>query len=253
MARFSYCSFLLFISLAVSASAQVSSFQNPSETLQIALRSAAVLGLSGRSVAVPISAIGQIHSADQASDGSFSLDILGPRTFRTTIIRDNASYTYVVNNDDGYVLYRGKKQYLASDHVFGERCPYFPIYSFLGELNALDLRLSTIAPVSQHHSSYLLRATYIALDSRGLVSPPTEIEIDAQTFLPSRLRTHIRSDTHPEIVTTVEYSYSDYRQEGSFLLPHQIEVRAQGKLQSTITIQSIQVNSTISAADFRVR
>jgi len=80
-----------------------------------------------------------------------------------------------------------------------------------------------------------------------------ELEIDAATLLPLRLRSSVRHRLNPQWQIPVEYAYEDYRQEGPFLLPHVVREIVDGKPQSIITFDSFEIGAALSADEFEVR
>ncbi len=212
------------------------------------------MGFTG-GTSIPITAIGLIQTASSEDQAALKVFALGPRVFRTVISRGTDTYIYLINNGDGYVLQSGKKRFLAYHHAFAQRCVYPPIYSFLGELGSPDLQLDGPRIGTQNNRpTYILRASYQdPSDAEMAGLSQTEIEIDAQTLLPLRLRTKLRSNLNFEIASNVEYSYSDFRQAGPFILPYRIEMTVDGQAHSVIVIQSIEVDSSVSPLEFAVR
>jgi hypothetical protein len=77
-----------------------------------------------------------------------------------------------------------------------------------------------------------------------------ELELDAKTLLPLKFRTLLRNHANPQIVSSLEYTYSDYRQDGPYVLPHSISMTANGEPHSTVTFESIEINAGFSASTF---
>ena len=208
-------------------------------SLQLAAQSLAAM----KYVAGPLSirATGTIHSPDQ-EDGTFEVIAQGPRIYRTITTRDSGTYVYVMNDGIGSVTLNGKTRHVGGATVMGMRCPFFPLYSFIGETNRPDvtvepLRSSFIA----ENATYILRT--VTKDLTNPTKPLTsvsELEVDAKSSLPLKLRTQLVHSQNIEIVANLEYSFSEYRQEGTLLLPHTIAVTIDGVLNYTVTLTSFQ-------------
>ena len=228
--------------------------QRDAQALQIAARSQQAMGVY-TSVPVPVRGTGLISYSPDEPQGAIEIVCLGPRIFRTSITRGTDSYVYFTNDGQGTASVNGKKISLPYHNTFGQRCPYVPIHTFLGELGAAELQLA--APASgllDGRTTIILTGTYATPDDEDLAAwATTEIELDAQTFLPIRLRYSLRHAANPQIVSNFEQHYSDYRVSGPLLLPYSIQTFVDGQLQSTIGVTSFEVNPTISAQDLVVR
>ncbi len=249
-------SFVLILASSPRLNSQqpVAAPQRDPHALQIASRSQQAMGVY-TSVPVPIRGTGLISYSPDEPQGAIEIVCFGPRIFRTSITRGTDSYVYFTNNGQGTVSVNGKKIPLPYHNTFGQRCPYIPIHTFLGELGAVELQL--VAPASgllDGRTTIILTGTYASPDDEDLAAwATTEIELDAQTFLPIRLRYSLRHSANPQIVSNFEQHYSDYRVSGPFLLPYSIQTFVDGQLQSTIGVTSFEVNPTISAQDLAVR
>jgi hypothetical protein len=75
------------------------------------------------------------------------------------------------------------------------------------------------------------------------------MELDAKSFLPVRLRMQQVHSENIEIVSHLEYSFDDYRQEGVMVLPHSITLTVDGTVAYIVTLNNFQFNV---AADLTV-
>jgi hypothetical protein len=242
----------LFLAL-FSHAQQTTPLSSPNSTsdpqaIRIALQSLAAMKYTPGPLS--LRATGLIHSPDQ-DDGTFEIVATGPRTYRTTTSRASTDYVYLMNDGIGSVTTKGKVHHIGGVEVMAARCPFLPFYSFIGELNRPDV---TVQPVKS--GSINGSPTYILATSATDISNPSfpiqsvsEIELDAKSFLPVRLRMQQVHSENIEIVSHLEYSFDDYRQEGVMVLPHSITLTVDGTVAYIVTLNNFQFNV---AADLTV-
>ena len=220
---------------------QLSSSQNlvsDQQALQVATQSLSAMKYVAAS---SIRAVGTIHSPDQ-DDGTFELIATGPRTFRTTTVRGGSTYVYLMNDGIGSATFAGKTRYIGGADVLGVRCPFLPFYSFIGELNRPDVVLQPVTQGSlAGKASYILST--VATDNSNpsfAIQNVSELELDANSFLPLKFRSQLVHKENIEIVSHLEYSFADYRLEGSLLVPHQITLTVDGALSYVVTLNAFE-------------
>jgi len=237
-----------FLLAFFSQAQQATTTSNPTsasdpQAIQIALQSLAAM----KYVAGPLSvrATGLIHSPDQ-DDGAFEVVATGPRTYRTTTSRASTNYAYLMNDGIGTVTTGGKVHYIGGVEVMAARCPFFPFYSFIGELNRPDVTVQPPKAGSISGSpTYILATTSTDLSNPSFpIQSLSELEVDAKSFLPLKLRMQQVHSENIEIVSHLEYSFDDYRQEGSLLLPHSITLTVDGTQAYFVTLNNFQFNVT---------
>lgn len=185
-----------------------------------------MLALGSQPSPTTIRATGEIHSVDQG-DGIFELVASGPRTYRTTTTNNFGTYVYLMNDGIGAVTFGGKTRHIGGAQVMADRCAFLPFYSFIGEAGRSDVILRPIKAGSINGNPTYILSTVVTDSSNPLTSlqSVSEMEVDAKSFLPQKLRTQLVHSENTEIVSHLEYSYSDYRREGAFQLPHDIDER----------------------------
>jgi hypothetical protein len=236
--------FLAFFSQAqqITPLSSPNSTSNP-QAIQIALQSLAAM----KYVPGPLSlrATGQIHSPDQ-EDGTFEVVATGPRTYRTTTSRASKDYVYLMNDGIGSVTTKGKVHHVGGAEVMAARCPFFPFYSFIGELHRPDVVVQTVKTGSINGDpTYVLATTVTDMSNPSLpIQSVSEMEVDAKSFLPLKLRMQQVHSENIEIVSHLEYSFDDYRQEGALLLPHSITLTVDGAVAYLVTLNNFQFNVT---------
>ena len=239
---------LLFLFLAVSLSAQESFAQREptvmitsSDSLDsaqmenLALATLSRMNPSLKSVA-PIHAKGT--STEDASGKSSAIEVIaiGPRTFRTITTSSTGTYEYIVDDGDGVISLNGKRKRLGWETLFGERCPYFPLFSFLAELEKKSLQLDEALPKA---SGVSIKAHYEdPTDPEMAGLSKAELTTDV-SGLPSTLTYTVYHAQNAQISAQVEYTYSDYREVDGVLLPFAIDVKVDGQPSSKIRFTSV--------------
>ena len=222
------------------------------QAIQLGAQALSAMGYVAGPTSTSIQATGTIHAPDQ-EDGTFELIVANPRTYRTTTTRESGTYVYLMNDGIGAVtVANNKTKHIAGAEILSARCPFIPFYSFLGEISRTDLALRTPrAGITNGNPTYILSMIASDLSNPALpIQSLNELEVDAKSFLPLKLRTELVHSENIEIVSHLEYSYSDYRKEGAFLLPHTITLTVDGTLAYTVILDSFQFNV---AADLAVR
>ncbi len=191
-----------------------------------------------------IVATGTIHSADSQTDGTFEVVAQGPRTYRTTTTRDSGSYVYLMNDGIGAVTWKGKTRHVGGAEVMAARCPFFPMFSFIGESTRPDVVLGPVRTGTLNgNASYILSTVNNDLSNPSMpLQSLSEMEVDAKSLLPLKLRMQLVHSENIEIVSHLEYSYDDYRQEGALLLPHPITLTVNGAPAFVVTLTNFQFN-----------
>jgi hypothetical protein len=237
--------FLAFFSHAQ----QTTTATNPTSTsdpqaVQIALQSLAAMNY----VSGPLSvrATGLIHSPAQ-DDGAFEVVASGPRTYRTTTSRASTNYVYLMNDGIGSVTTGGKVHHIGGVEVMAARCPFLPFYTFIGELNRPDVTVQPFkAGAINGNPTYILATTATDVSNPSFpIQSVSEMEVDAKSFLPLKLRIQQVHSENIEIVSHLEYSFDDYRQEGALLLPHSITLTVDGTIAYIVTLNNFQFNDTV--------
>jgi len=211
------------------------------QAVQAAVNILSALGSS--SGLVTVDATGIIESPGQ-DDGDFEILAASPRTYRTVTTRGSESYTYLMNDGIGEVTINGKTRHIGGSEIMGARCPFIPFYSFVGEFARPDVILApTKAGTINGNPSVILTITDSDLSNPQYpIRSTSEMEVDAKTWLPHRLRTQLIHSDNLEIVSHLEYVYDDYRLEGPYLLPHKITLTVDGALAFTVTLNAFQFN-----------
>ena len=232
----------------LSQAQQTTPLSSPNSTsdpqaIQIALQSLAAMKYSPGPLS--LRATGLIHSPDQ-DDGTFEIVATGPRTYRTTTSRASTDYVYLMNDGIGSVTTNGKVHHIGGVEVMAARCPFLPFYSFIGELNRPDV---TVQPVKagwiNGSPTYILATTSTDLSNPSLpIQSLSELEVDAKSFLPLKLRMQQVHSENIEIVSHLEYSFDNYQQEGTLLLPHSITLTVDGTQAYVVTLSNFQFNVT---------
>lgn len=235
-------------SLLLALLSQAQQISSPNSTsdpqaIQIALKSLAAM----KYVPGPLSlrATGQIHSPDQ-EDGTFDVVATGPRTYRTTTTRASTDYVYLMNDGIGSVTAKGKVHHIGGVEVMAARCPFLPFYSFIGELNRPDVAMQPLKAGSINGSpTYILATTATDISNPSFpIQSVSEMEVDGKSFLPLKLRMQQVHSENIEIVSHLEYSFDDYRQEGVMVLPHSITLTVDGTVAYIVTLNNFQFNVT---------
>jgi hypothetical protein len=109
----------------------------------------------------------------------------------------------------------------------------------------------------QYSGSSTLNGKPVAVARTASTSSRTNFQVTGQTWyfdgvtgLPLRIEYTVPTANTPQISSTVAIDLSDYRPVAGTLYPFQIVESEQRKQLQTITIQSVNVNATISPSDF---
>lgn len=246
-------SFLFFFPCGSTSGQSIA--DKPNETkrdenaISIAARSLAAMG--GAAGVAPMRALGTIQSSGK-EDGSIEVVANNARTYKTVITRGTDRYEYLSNQGIGEVTVDDKKRYMASAHLLGDSCDLIPIFSLLAQFT--DPTVEVEAPrdgTVNGAPTIVLQLRFAQItDSKIALANIAEVELDAKTLLPIRLRTQLRHSSNLQIVGTLEYVYDDYKSEEQYLLPHQVKVYSDGVLQSLVNLNSFEFNYS---ADLTVR
>lgn len=205
-------SFLVFLFSLLSGSQSSVTTQpvmvSDPQATKVAVQSLVAMG--SQSQQPSIRATGEIHSPDQG-DGTFEVVATGPRTYRTTTTRDSGTYVYLMNDGIGAVTFNGKTRHIGGVEVMAARCPFLPFYSFIGELNRPDVILGPVQAGSVNgNPTYILSTITTDLSNPSMpIQSVSEMEVDAKSFLPLKLRMQLVHSENVEIVSHLEYSFDD--------------------------------------------
>lgn len=243
------CSFVLLTATYLNSQTKETVVQD-AQGLQVSQQSLVAQGVT--TPAAPIRAVGKIHYEDGSEDGVFELLVSGPRTYRTNITKGDYTYSYTVNQDAGVVVDNGKRHLMPNAHVMSGWCPYLPVFGFFYEVQQglLPVEAPKTGTINGADTLIVATTTTDSIDPDNVMTSRNEFELDAKTLLPVRFRTPLRNHLNPQVVNYLEYSYSDYRQEGAYLLPHTITTSSGDVLHSTVTFESFEVGASFSTTVF---
>jgi hypothetical protein len=245
--------FLLFFLFAVSTYAQKQPEAVPvsdPDALRFAAASARTLGV--QTTPVPVVARGKIAYANSEEVAPFELTVITPRVFRTVSQRKAGEVVSVSNEGDGYLSFSGKKHSLGWVNQFGARCPYFPAFSFLGELGRANLLIERVAVKAGENLR--IKASYTDPEDPEMADiSAVELELDAKTLLPVRLKTIVRPPSNQQIQIHVEYEYDGYQRVGPYVLPTVIRIFSEGQPHSIVAFDTFELNPPVNSTDFEVK
>lgn len=202
----------------------------------------------------PISATGDITAIGSGQAQSFHLDVLSPDTFMVQIGSTEAGYVWTANH--GFVTIRsnGQVRKLPIHLSFAERCAFLPVQSILYDPSAVSVEIATtttVAPASTQNSVLSFEYHAPVVNDSDIVAVK-QIEFDATSGLPVRLVESNQNQGNPDVKSQMEYTYADYRAEGSMMLPHIITIRADGQVVAMVSLKQFVIDAALDPAEFAV-
>jgi hypothetical protein len=233
----------------------VTSQVDPSALPYIAGAKSAIGQASGLPPA--ITAIGEIESVATGIIQPFRIDVLSPGIFKTQSgpDPDGNQYSWTANNGPVLLQSGSSSRRLRFPVSFAERCALLPLHGAIYDSTFTRVALSNTAStdaVSASNPVLTFEYHLPVLNGVDIVSTK-QIELDAKTLLPVRLLEFNQNEGNPDIASRVEYLFGEYGIEGTFLLPHVIEVHTDGQSTSIIRLKQFVVGASLDPNEFVVR
>jgi hypothetical protein len=249
----------LFLAIPVAAQQSIANAPSPKRDLQATTALQQSITAMGGNVPTDSTATGTITRVAGSETDHGTIHIL-TRSANQTLEQfqtPQGSISEVFSNGQATEVSSSSARPLSLNRAATTRCADFPLPFLAGLISNPDESLQFVG-LEQIGTSTLIHLeatnTYASQPGLQILSEftTTEIWLDAQTYLPTRISWIQRDGGGASPRIRRETDFSNYQTFGGLLYPASIQEFFNGTLWITITVQSVSFNTGLTDADFPV-